>query len=115
MIGAKEVRIKPTDQINVEDPNDLWNWHVAVRDSGGDIKELRRNILAIYQYLLKRYNSSDYRTQHIEKVVNKRYFDSQDLEDVRYIIHAESEGITHNTDDIHGHWLKILKDKYEEK
>jgi len=113
MIGARQVRVKPSDQIDKKNPDDLWNWHVAIRGSGGDVNELRENIMAICLYLLDKHGQADYRTSHVKGIIEKASFDIQDLEDVRYIIHAEAEGITHETDDVHGHWLKALKEKYE--
>jgi len=113
MIGAKQVQVKLEDQIDKTNANDLWNWHVAVRDSGGDLKELKRNIKAIYLFLLNKYGKSDYRTLHVKKIFELKIFYSQDLEDIRYIIHAEAEGITHETDNVHGFWLKTLKDSFK--
>ena len=111
MIGARQVHVKPSDQIDKKSPDDLWNWHVAVRDSGCDPKEIRENITAIFRYLLDKYGQSDYRTRHVKKILDQGASSVQDLEDVRYIIHAEAEGITHETDDSHGSWLKSLKRK----
>ena len=115
LIGARQVRVKPSDQIDTKNPNDLWNWHVAVRDSGCDVQEIRENIMAIFLFLLDKYGQSDYRAIHVKTVLDRDVFDSQDLEDTRYIIHAEAEGITHETDDAHGSWLKTLKDRVDSK
>jgi len=110
MIGARQVRVKPTDQIDRKNPNDLWNWHVAVRDAGGDIGEIRENTKAILLFLRDKYGSSDYRTLHIKGILERDDFEVQDLEDTRYVIHAEAEGITHETDSTHGQWLKTLRE-----
>ena len=112
MIGARQVRVKPSDQIDKSNPNDLWNWHVSVRDSGGHVSELRENVMAIFLFLLDKYGKHDYRTRHVRHILDGE-LTSQELEDIRYIIHAEAEGITHETDDGHGYWLKSLKRKLE--
>lgn len=114
MIGARPVRIKPRDQIDKTNADDLWNWHVSIRDSDTDMLALRENIIAILQLLRSKYGSSDYRTIHVKKIVESRDFTTQNLEDARYIIHAEAEGITHETDNVHGRWLKNLKDEKSE-
>jgi len=110
MIGARQVRVKLRDQIDKNNADDLWNWHVAVRGSGGDINELRENVKAIFQFLRSKYGQDDYRTRHIQQILNRDLFDVQELEDTRYIIHAEAEGITHETSGAHGAWLKSLKE-----
>jgi len=113
MIGARQVHVKHKDQINKNSADDLWNWHVAVRDSGGDKNELHENIKAIFQFLISKYGQKDYRTLHVKGILDQGLSDVQDLEDIRYIIHAEAEGITHETNDVHGLWLKSLKEEKE--
>lgn len=109
MIGARQTHVKPNDQIDKNNADDLWNWHIAVRGAGGDIHEIRENVRAIFQFLRSKYGQDDYRTLHIQRILDRDLFDVQELEDTRYIIHAEAAGITHETDNVHGQWLKTLK------